>query len=155
MAHVDPAEWHPYYMQCLQYFVEHGQNTSGVQALAAFLNIRLPYQRASTTTSLRLYIRRLIVTAHDSPDTLCAFFGDHWDAGIGPIRDQERINYLFTAKSSGWAETKTSYDILPDEHTPFLRPLREPLEEEIRTAEARWSEWLAMEDWMLGPRSPW
>ena len=47
------------------------------------------------------------------------------------------------------------YDVLPYEHTPFVQPLRDPTEEELRSAEARWSEWLAMEDWMVGPRSPW
>lgn len=40
------------------------------------------------------------------------------------------------------------------EQVPFLERLREPLEEEIRASEVRWSEWLAMEDWMIGPRSP-
>lgn len=65
------------------------------------------------------------------------------------------MNYLFTAKSCGWSETKAMYDVLPYEHTPFVQPLRDPTEEELRSAEARWSEWLAMEDWMVGPRSPW
>lgn len=37
---------------------------------------------------------------------------------------------------------------------PFLERLREPLEEEIRASGVRWSEWLAMQDWMIGPRSP-
>lgn len=105
--------------------------------------------------SLRPYIRRLIVTGRDSASMMQVFFGENWVSGIGPIRQQERVNYLFTAKSSGWASTKAAYDILPDEQTPFLRPLEQPLEEEIRLAEAKWSEWLAMEDWMVGPRSPW
>lgn len=110
---------------------------------------------AGTYVSLRPYIRRLIITGRDSPSLLQALFGNNWAAGVGPLRHQERVNYLFTAKSGGWASTKAAYDILPDEHAPFLRPLRQPLEEEIRLAEARWSEWLAMEDWMIGPRSPW
>lgn len=37
---------------------------------------------------------------------------------------------------------------------PFLRPLQNVTEEEIQSAESNWSEWLAMQDWMLGPRSP-
>lgn len=136
-----------------------------VQSVAAFINIRLPCQRAPEAglstqqsppyVSLRPFVRRLIVTAQDSPVTMRAFFGDDWEAGVGCIYKQERVNYLFTAKSSGWADTKTAYDIQPDEQTPFLRPLRDPSEEEIRAAEARWSEWLAMEDWMVGARSPW
>lgn len=37
---------------------------------------------------------------------------------------------------------------------PFLRPLQGVTEVEIVTAESNWSEWLAMQDWMLGPRAP-
>ena len=164
---VDPTGWYPHYKQCVQYFLECSQHTPAVQSIAAFVNIRLPCQRPSEAStanpiptpdpfvSLRPYVRRLIITAQDSPGTMRAFFGDDWQAGVGCIYKQERTNYLFTAKSSGWASTKAAYDILPDEQTPFLRPLREPSEDEIRAAEARWSEWLAMEDWMVGSRSPW
>ncbi|KAJ6136952.1 hypothetical protein N7497_012204 [Penicillium chrysogenum] len=84
-----------------------------------------------------------------------AFFGDAWESGVTCILKEERVNYLFTAKSSGWASTKAAYDIQPDEQTPFLRPLRSPSEHEIQTAETQWSEWLAMEDWMVGERSLW
>ncbi|KAJ5692235.1 hypothetical protein N7462_001658 [Penicillium macrosclerotiorum] len=163
---LDTTGWYPHYKDCVQYFVECGQQNPTVQSIAAFINIRLPFQRPvnppnaldthpAAFVSLRPYIRRLIVTAQDSPVILQAFFGDGWQAGIGCIYKQERTNYLFTAKSSGWADTKAAYDIAPDELTPFLRPLRDPSEEEIRAAEARWSEWLAMEDWMVGARSPW
>ncbi|KAJ5288599.1 hypothetical protein N7478_001629 [Penicillium angulare] len=168
---VDPTGWYPHYRECVQFFLERSQYIPSVQSVAAFINIRLPCQlpadsaasasaSASTSTStpyvsLRPYVRRLIVTAQDSPVTMRTFFGDNWEAGVGCIYKQERINYLFTAKSSGWASTKTNYDMSPDEQTPFLRPLRDPSEEEIRAAEARWSEWLAMEDWMVGARSPW
>lgn len=163
---VDPTGWYPHYKNCVQYFVEYGQHNQTVQSLAAFVNIRLPCQRPhepvaqvqpapAPFVSLRPYVRRLIVTAQDSSLIMRAFFGDDWAAGVGCIYKQERANYLFTAKSSGWGATKTAYDILPDEQVPFLRPLREPTEEEIRAAEARWSEWLAMEDWMVGARSPW
>lgn len=161
---IDPTGWYTHYKTCLQHFVETSQFNPTVQSIAAFINIRLPAQRpvesassqsAASFISLRPYVRRLIITAQDTPVNMLAFFGPDWEAGIGCIYKQERTNYLFTAKSSGWAETKSSYDILPDEQTPFLRPLRDPSEDEIRTAEARWSEWLAMEDWMVGARSPW
>ncbi|KAJ5520382.1 hypothetical protein N7463_000835 [Penicillium fimorum] len=163
---VDPTGWFPHYKNCVQHFVDYSQHTPQVQAIAAFINIRLPCQQPSESSavssstpppfiSLRPYVRRLIVTAQDSPAIMQGFFGDEWEAGVGCIYKQERVNYLFTAKSSGWASTKTAYDISPDEETPFLRPLRDPSEDEIRAAEARWSEWLAMEDWMIGTRSPW
>ncbi|KAL4897609.1 hypothetical protein BDV59DRAFT_197889 [Aspergillus ambiguus] len=158
MYHVDLSQWYPQYQACLQFLVEQGQHTPAVQSLAAFLNMRLPGQRASTAAPtgslLRTYIRRLIVTAHDTPAVLQAFFGPEWRGGLATIWQQERINYLFTAKSGGWASTKAAYDGQPDEQTPFLRPLREPTEEELRMAESQWSEWLAMEDWMVGPRRP-
>ena len=37
---------------------------------------------------------------------------------------------------------------------PFLKPLSNVSEKEIQGAESGWSEWLAMQDWMLGPRAP-
>ncbi|KAE8145684.1 hypothetical protein BDV25DRAFT_170297 [Aspergillus avenaceus] len=177
-SQVDLNDWYPRHLACMQYFVDQGQHSIIVQSLAAFINIRLPYQRFSAPVTqfsappsmnsrqgvsletpahvpLRPYIRRLIATANDTPAVLQAFFGNDWQSGVGCICKQERINYLFTAKSEGWSSTKAAYDILPDEQTPFLRPLREPTEEELRIAESRWSEWLAMEDWMVGPRSPW
>ena len=174
-SQVDLNEWYPQYWACMQHFLSQGQYSPQVQALAAFVNIRLPYQRSTTPVigfpapqnmvsgeegtynapSLRPFIRRLIVTGYDTPSVLQAFFGDDWQAGVGCVCKQERINYLFTAKSGGWTSTKAAYDMLPDEQTPFLRPLREATEEELRIAESRWSEWLAMEDWMVGSRSPW
>ena len=161
IAPVDPTGWYPHYTACLQHFVNHSQHSLAVQSMAALINIRLPCQRASSSqsssslVSLQPYIRRLIVTGQDTASVLHAFFGDDWVAGVGCLCKEERLNYLFTAKSSGWAGTKQAYDIQPDELVPVLRPLREATEEELRTAEARWSEWLAMEDWMVGPRSPW
>lgn len=164
---VDHTGWFPHYKSCVQHFVDYSQYTPGVQSIAAFINIRLPCQRPYGTCalssrsaslpfiSLRPYIRRLIVTAQDSLDFMQSFFGEGWQAGVGCIYKQERAIYLFTAKSSGWASTKAAYDILPDEYTPFLRPLRDPSEDEIRVAESQWSEWLAMEDWMVGARAPW
>ncbi len=49
---------------------------------------------------------------------------------------------------------KRDYDMLPMETVPFMRPLQGPVIAEIEAAEKSWSEWLAMEDWMVGPRAP-
>jgi hypothetical protein len=104
--------------------------------------------------SLIPYIRRLVVTGTDAPLILHGMFGDEWVKGVGLLHEQERRNYLFAAKSEGWASVKKGYDISPEETVPFLRPLREPLDAEIQAAEKMWSQWLAMEDWMVGPRAP-
>ncbi|KAI2017194.1 hypothetical protein LOZ05_006265, partial [Ophidiomyces ophidiicola] len=106
------------------------------------------------SVSLVPYIRRLVATGMDYPGVLHGFFGDDWAAGIGPLHEQERRNYLFAAKSGGWAAVKREYDIPPLETIPFLRPLQGPVDSEIEAAERSWSEWLAMEDWMVGPRAP-
>jgi hypothetical protein len=100
------------------------------------------------------YIRRLIVTGYDNPAILHGFFGDDWRTGIGTLHEAERRNYLFAAKSGGWAAVKKEYDIPPMETVPFMRPLQGALDTEIKAAERTWSEWLAMEDWMVGPRAP-
>ncbi|KAI9374785.1 hypothetical protein BJX61DRAFT_532142 [Aspergillus egyptiacus] len=166
-------DWYPRYTACMRHFLDKAQYSASVQSLAAYINIRLPCQQLSNPVSrfeacsasssdgmapaqvsLRHYIRRLVVTGNDTPSILGAFFGRDWESGVGAIRQQERMNYLFTAKSSGWASTKAAYDILPDEHTPFLRPIQNTTEEELSMADNCWSEWLAMEDWMVGPRSP-
>ena len=44
--------------------------------------------------------------------------------------------------------------MLPLETVPFLRPLQQTLDTELVAAERSWSQWLAMEDWMVGPRAP-
>ena len=41
----DIFEWYPQYQSCQRYFLDHAQHSVPVQALAAFLNIRLPFQR--------------------------------------------------------------------------------------------------------------
>ena len=82
------------------------------------------------------------------------FFGDDWRKGIGPLHECERRNYLFAAKSSGWANAKCQYDMSPHESVPFLVPLQDVQLTEIEGAEELWSQWLAMEDWMVGPRAP-
>jgi hypothetical protein len=104
--------------------------------------------------SLIPYIRRLIATGHDTPGVLHGFFGDDWAKGIGALHEIERRNYLFAAKSTSWLKVKQAYDMSPEETCPFLSPLKDATEIEIQAAESTWSEWLAMQDWMLGPRSP-
>ncbi|KAH8694155.1 hypothetical protein BGW36DRAFT_300844 [Talaromyces proteolyticus] len=162
-AKINPTEWFPAYQSCVRHFLNVAQHTPKTQSLAALVNILLPCQRTSDpvsqytptcAVSLIPYIRRLVITAADAPPVLQELFGEEWYAGIGPLHSQERVNYLFTAKSGGWLETKAHYDMTPHETVPFLRPLRDPQEEELRAADARWSQWLAMEDWMVGPRSP-
>ncbi|KAI9755759.1 MAG: hypothetical protein M1815_004654 [Lichina confinis] len=109
---------------------------------------------SSSWVSLIPYLRRLVVTGSDLPTILHGFFGDDWVKGVGLLHEQERRNYLFAAKSEGWASVKKGYDMSAEETVPFLRPLRQPLDAEIQMAEKTWSEWLAMEDWMVGPRAP-
>lgn len=179
----NPSEWLPFYQSCIEHFLNVAQYRYATQSLAAHINILLPCQRVehphsssatrqrqfqqrdglaftngagfdSSSLLLVPYIRRLVVTATDTPTVMQELFGDNWRQGVGPILSRERVNYLFAAKSGGWLNTKAQYDILPYESVPFLRPLRNPQEDELRAAEARWSEWLAMEDWMVGPRSP-
>ncbi|KAL2812838.1 hypothetical protein BJX63DRAFT_432343 [Aspergillus granulosus] len=180
----DIFEWYPHYQACQRYFLDYAQHSRPVQALSAYLNIRLPFQRhplratddsenttpensdglasrgsssasnAPPSVSLVPYIRRLVATGMDYPGVLHGFFGDDWQAGVGRLHEQERCNYLFAAKSGGWASVKQDYDMPPLETIPFLRPLQGPLDSEIEAAEKSWSEWLAMEDWMIGPRAP-
>ena len=188
----DIFDWYPHFQSCHRYFLDHAQHSTPVQALAAFINIVLPYQKSlhpvisSTSSSpgvgvgvpgssrqaasqfpntganaghaqavsLIPYIRRLVATGLDFPGILHGFFGDNWVQGVGPLHEQERRNYLFAAKSGGWASVKSAYDMSPHETIPFLRPLQGTVEKEIEGAEKTWSEWLAMEDWMVGPRSP-
>lgn len=113
-----------------------------------------PGSSPAPSVSLIPYLRRLVATGMDFPGVLHGFFGDDWAAGIGPLHEQERRNYLFAAKSGGWAAVKQAYDLPPLETVPFLRPLQGAGEVEIQAAERNWSEWLAMEDWMVGPRAP-
>jgi hypothetical protein len=184
----DIVDWYPKFQSCHRYFLDHAQHSGPVQALSAFINIQLPYQKQPTPTissssssprsggpeiphlrqpnpfpqsaahaqavSLIPYIRRLVATGHDTPAVLHGFFGDDWASGIGELHEAERRNYLFAAKSTSWMKVKQAYDMSPEETVPFLRPLRDASEKEIQAAEAGWSEWLAMQDWMLGPRAP-
>lgn len=185
----DIIEWYPHFQSCHKYFLDHAQHTPAVQALAAFLNIQLPFQKQPPPTtspsstsprsvgadmhlrqpnpfsqsqnaahaqgiSLIPYIRRLVATGHDTEAVLHGFFGNDWVGGVGSLHEIERRNYMFAAKSTSWMRVKQAYDMSPEETVPFLRPLQDATEKEILAAEAGWSEWLAMQDWMLGPRSP-
>ncbi|KAH6606317.1 hypothetical protein Trco_005470 [Trichoderma cornu-damae] len=172
-AQFDLFDWFPKYQSCVSFFLERGQHTQSVQAVAAIVNIKLPIQQnsgfprhaassssspgltsANTSISLIPYVRRLVATGFDNIAILHGFFGDDWGAGIGPIHENERRNYLFAAKSETWLTVKASYDLEDGQTVPFLRPLQGVTEKEIQAAEANWSEWLAMQDWMLGPRAP-
>lgn len=190
----DIIDWYPHFQSCVRYFVDHGQYSPPVQAVAAFVNIQLPFQKApghvSSTSSrysaasssgmssptaraagkmpmpapspiqpmgtatLNPYIRRLVVTGFDIPAVLHGFFGDDWVQGVGRLHEVERRNYLFAAKSASWLDVKSHYDMGENECIPFMRPLQNVTEKEITSAESNWSEWLAMQDWMVGPRSP-
>lgn len=165
----DIFDWYPKFRECQSHFVEHAQHTGPVQAVAAFVNILLPFQKEqikalgetedNADSSARLvalvpYVRRLVATGFDTPAVLHGFFGDDWNEGVGQIHETERRNFLFAAKSENWVKVKSSYDIEGGQTVPFLRPLQGATEEEIQNAESNWSEWLAMQDWMLGPRAP-
>lgn len=106
------------------------------------------------TVSLTPYIRRMVATGFDFPGVLHGFFGDDWTLGIAHLHEVERRNYLFAAKSSSWLDVKSQYDMPDGQTIPFLRPLQNVTEEEIVSAETNWSQWLAMQDWMIGPRNP-
>ena len=82
------------------------------------------------------------------------FFGDEWREGVGEMHEVERRNFLFAAKSETWLKVKANYDMPDGQLVPFLSPLQRVLEKEIQGAEHEWSKWLAMQDWMLGPRAP-
>ncbi|ETS80120.1 hypothetical protein PFICI_07649 [Pestalotiopsis fici W106-1] len=182
----DIFEWYPQFQSCLRYFLDHAQFSGPVQAVAAFVNIQLPYQRShhlalssrsgsspsaipspspraggtiplssssGSLATLTPYIRRLVATGFDFPGVLHGFFGDDWVAGVGQMHEVERRNYLFAAKSACWLDVKRHYDEGEGQTVPFLRPLQHSTEEEIANADSHWSEWLAMQDWLIGPRS--
>ncbi|KAF8544178.1 hypothetical protein BDD12DRAFT_648545, partial [Trichophaea hybrida] len=164
----DILQWYPQYQSCLRYFLEVSQHSYACQALAAFINIRLPVQRSDCLlppapppptgpalsqygwVSLHPYIRRLVATGFDVPAILHGWFGDDWMGGVGPLHEQERRNYLFAAKSGGWSAAKRHYDDVSDQVAPYLKDLGRVDDGEIEGAEESWSKWLAMEDWMLG-----
>ncbi|KAH6649138.1 hypothetical protein BKA67DRAFT_381998 [Truncatella angustata] len=108
---------------------------------------------SSSIVTLTPYIRRLVATGFDFPGVLHGFFGDDWVAGVGRLHEVERRNYLFAAKSACWLDVKRAYDDGDGQSIPFLRPLQHATEEELVSAETHWSEWLSMQDWLIGPRS--
>lgn len=186
----DVLEWHPHYVSCQRYFLDHAQHEPGTQSVCALLNIFLPCQWASSpvmnstgyspqpnnqgaysapysrhpgaadragprpAVSLIPFIRRMVVTGFDKEGILHGFFGDDWRKGVGPVQECERRNYLFAAKSVGWAKVKYQYDMSENQTVPFIKPLQSVQLQEIEAAEKEWSNWLAMEDWMIGPRAP-
>ena len=116
-------------------------------------------QTAPIFVSLIPYVRRLIITGFDKTPILHGFFGDDYARGVLPHLECERRNYLFAAKHGGWRSCKKQYDNGSgmgggDESVPFMKPLDEAKMEELTAAEKAWSGWLAMEDWMVGPRAP-
>jgi hypothetical protein len=104
--------------------------------------------------SLIPYIQRLVVTGMDKEGIMKGFFGEDWRKGVGPFHECERRNYLFAAKKGGWGLVVKLYNISPHESVPFYKPLQDVQLAEIEGAEKVWSQWLAMEDWMVGPRAP-
>ncbi|KAI0122964.1 hypothetical protein BJ170DRAFT_119444 [Xylariales sp. AK1849] len=127
---------------------------SGMPSPSARASGNLPMPTPSNgIIVLNSYIRRLVAMGFDSPAVLHGFFGDDWVAGISPIHEIERRNYLFAAKSASWLDVKSHYDMVDGQNIPFLRPLQNVTEKEIVSAESNWSEWLAMQDWMVGSRS--
>jgi len=194
----DILDWHPAYLSCQRYFLDHAQHEPGTQALCALINIRLPFQwrdypihssnprqgqhqngqsgsspygynafsgssqsrnaqrsqDSQAFVSLVPYVRRLVITGFDKGGILHGLFGDAWQVGITPLQDCERRNYLFAAKHGGWRSCKKQYDVNEEETVPFLKPLENVKPDELDAADKSWSSWLAMEDWMIGPRAP-
>ncbi|TID15578.1 U3 small nucleolar RNA-associated protein 25 [Venturia nashicola] len=186
----DVLDWHPHYVSCQRYFLDHAQHDPATRSACALLNILLPCQWPSNpvmsssgcppqphaqgaysalysrhpdagdragprpAVSLVPFIRRMVVTGFDKDGVLHGFFGDAWRKGVGPLQECERRNYLFAAKSAGWAKVKYQYDMSDNQTVPFIKPLQNVQLQEIEAAEKEWSNWLAMEDWMVGPRAP-
>lgn len=132
-------------------FLESYSPSSNNHIPNSFLSNASPTPSAQSV-SIVLYIRRLVATGQDSATILQGFFGDDWVRGVGILHKLERRNYLFAAKSTNWVAVKEAYDILPNETVPFLIPLQNVTEKEMRDADEKWSEWIFMQDWMLGPR---
>ncbi|KAF7955048.1 uncharacterized protein EAE97_000307 [Botrytis byssoidea] len=186
-AGFDTVNWYRHYLQCHHYFLDQAQHDFYVQAVAAFINVQLPYQkqpypvhRASAAWSLKNlsdrqqeeephpppgypqsvslipYIRRLIVTGHDDPRIMGTWFGANWVQGIGTIHELERRNYLFASKSKEWLDVKKYYDdsLAAEQSTPYMIPLPRIEEAELSSADEAWSGWMAMQDWVIGPRTP-
>jgi hypothetical protein len=113
-------------------------------------------QAPPTFVSLIPYLRRLVVTGFDKTAILHGFFGDDYRRGVLPHLECERRNFLFAAKAGGWENCKQQYDVGSgmggDESVPFMKPLGRAKREELTAANKAYSEFVAMEDWMDGPR---
>jgi hypothetical protein len=96
------------------------------------------------------YICRLLCTGNDTDTILREFFGSCWYSGIGTLQERQ----ICAAKSAPWDEGKLAYDIGSQKTAPHLVPLRDVTVKEIMDAERYWTEWMGMQDWMLGPRRP-
>ena len=164
----------------MRYFVDVAQYSHPVQAVAARINIKLPHQKPQLTFNTLSappgpstiaskssavpespynvlvvpYIRRLVATSFDTPPVLHGFFGEDWQEGIGPIYETERRNFLFACKSDSWNAVKLAYDMDDGQTVPELKGPHTVSLNEIQSSERSWSEWLAMQDWMIGPRDP-
>ncbi|KAL5371671.1 hypothetical protein DPSP01_014096 [Paraphaeosphaeria sporulosa] len=103
---------------------------------AGAMAYNLPLQRQSSITNFRSqsapawvslvpYIQRLVVTGMDKEGIMHGFFGEDWKKGIGHIHEHERRNYMFAAKSVGWAHVRYMYDISSYESVPFMTPLQD------------------------------
>jgi len=49
---------------------------------------------------------------------------------------------------------KYQYDMDARQTVPWMQTPQNVQESEIQNAERTWSSWLALEDWMIGPRAP-
>lgn len=58
------------------------------------------------------------------------------------------MNYLFAVKSDNWLLVKTSYDMADGQEILFMKPPEGLVEEDIRCCESKWSQWLALQDWI-------
>jgi hypothetical protein len=145
----------PHQKQQLAASATHGGAHSAAHSQSSRAASKLPMSSSQPchTGMLLPYIRRLVATGFDFPGMLHGMFGDKWAEGIGPLHKVERRNYLFAAKSASWSEVKAQYDMPDGQGIPFLKPLQNVTEIEIVEAEAHWSHWLQMQDWMLGPRA--
>jgi len=113
-----------------------------------------PKPRGPNFVSLVPYIRRCVITGFDTDAVFHGFFGDDWQKGVGRLQACERRNYLFAAKSGGFKMVKYQYDMDARQTVPWMQTPQNVQESEIQNAERTWSSWLALEDWMIGPRAP-
>ncbi|KAJ6011691.1 hypothetical protein N7499_013335 [Penicillium canescens] len=121
----DPACWFCHYKNCVQHFLDHGQYMPMVQSIAAFVVTCLPYQRCSdpiaTTPTLHF-------------NTLPPF-----------VSLRQYIKCLFVTAETPRNLLRAFFGDLWEAGIPFLTPLCDSSEDEIRAPEVKWIEWLAIE----------